>query len=416
MGRDVILASEFGTSDAADAFIAAWAIPQFLAVIFGNALSGVIIPLHAEASRQQNDRHARKFLSEMLLISLGLMAAVTLLMIPLRDVLLPLVTSNFGPEKLAETERLWMIMLPATFVFALSTVWSGMLNTDDRFGLAAISPALIPLFTIGALWIYPQGGITSPAVGFVIGSIVQVIWLLWGLRRNNLVVLPTWHGGLTETRLAMNQFVPYIANGVVFGGVGIVDQAMAATLGQGSLAVLNYANKIVLPVLAIGSAALATVVYPRFSRLVAERNWTDLYSQVRTYCILTLVVTIPMMIGIVLFSETLIGLLFERGEFTAADTRKVAEVQAIYALMIPTYTLGTLLARVLNAMRATRYILIGSIVIFTFNIIADYIFKEWIGIRGIALATVLNYSLSFAYNAWLVRMLIVRFVSERRTL
>jgi putative peptidoglycan lipid II flippase len=191
---------------------------------------------------------------------------------------------------------------------------------------------------------------------------------------------------------------------------------MAATLGQGSLAVLNYANKIVLPVLAIGSAALATVVYPRFSRLVAERNWTDLYSQVRTYCILTLVVTIPMMIGIVLFSETLIGLLFERGEFTAADTRKVAEVQAIYALMIPTYTLGTLLARVLNAMRATRYILIGSIVIFTFNIIADYVFKEWIGIRGIALATVLNYSLSFAYNAWLVRMLIVRFVSERRTL
>ncbi|MDQ2683778.1 MAG: hypothetical protein M3Y37_09655, partial [Chloroflexota bacterium] len=170
MARDVVLASEFGTSDSADAFIAAFAIPQFMAVIFGNAFAGVIIPLHAEAQRQQDDAHARRFLSEMVLIGLVSMALVTLLLWPLRDLLLPLVTSNFGPEKLAETRELWLIMLPTTFLVAMGTLWSGMLNTDDRFGLAAISPALIPVFTIGALLFYPQGGIQSPAVGFVVGT------------------------------------------------------------------------------------------------------------------------------------------------------------------------------------------------------------------------------------------------------
>lgn len=408
MVRDVILASEFGTSDAADAFIAAWAIPQFLAVIFGNALAGVIIPLHAEARSRTGEPYSRRFLSEMLLLSILILAVVTVLLWPLRDALLPLVTSNFGPEKLEQTRELWTLMLPATFLFAMCTVWSGMLNTDDRFGLAAVSPTLIPVFTIAALWIYPEGGIRSPAVGFVIGTLVQAIWLLWGLRRNDLVVLPAWHGVLDETRMALNQFVPYIANGVVFGGVGVVDQAMAATLGQGSLAILSYGNKIVLPVLGIGSSALATVVYPRFSRLVAERKWERLNVQVRTYLGMTLLATLPVMFVLVMFSEPMIRLLFERGEFRPEDTIKVAEVQSIYALMVPTYTMAMLLSRVLNAMRATRYLLIGSSAVFVFNVIADYVFKEWIGIRGIALATALNYALSFVFNAWMVRRLIVR--------
>jgi putative peptidoglycan lipid II flippase len=281
-----------------------------------------------------------------------------------------------------------------------------MLNSDDRFGLAAFAPVLVPVCTIAALWIHPAGGITSPAVGFVIGTLAQVAWLLVGVRRSGLATLPAWHGGLPETRLAMRQFMPYVANGAVFGGIGVVDQAMAATLGQGSLAELNYANKLVMPVLAIGSAALATVVYPRFARLVAERDWRRLQRQAGTYIGLTLAASIPVAIAIIVLSPFLVGLLFERGQFNAADTEAVARVQAIYALMIPAYTVSLLLSRVLNAMRATRFVLIGSIVIFAFNVIADYLFKEWLGIKGIALATVGNYVLALAFNGYFLHRLI----------
>jgi Na+-driven multidrug efflux pump len=57
-------------------------------------------------------------------------------------------------------------------------------------------------------------------------------------------------------------------------------------------------------------------------------------------------------------------------------------------------------------MRATRYVLIGSIVVFAFNVIADYLFKEWLGIKGIALATVGNYVLALAFNGYFLRRLI----------
>ena len=406
MLRDVVLASRFGTSDSADAFIAAWAIPQFLAMIIGSAFAGVIIPLQAEARSRHGEAQSRRFLSEMLLLGLGGLLAITLLLIPLRGLLLPLVTSNFGPAKLTETRDLWMLMLPAVFLYAMSVVWAALLHTDDRFGLAAVAPVLIPVCTIAALWFYPAGGIKSPAVGFVIGCLAQVAALLWGLHRHRLDVLPTWHGGLPETRLALWQLLPFLANGVVFGGIGVVDQAMAATLGKGSLATLSYGNKIVLPILGIGSSALATVVYPRFSRLVADRQWEQLHRQVRGYLRWTLMATIPLTIAMLISSHWIVRLLLERGEFTAADTRAVSDLQMIFALMIPAYTVSQLLSSAINAMRATRLILIGSVFIATFNIVADYFFKEWIGIKGIALATVLNYTLALAINVYLVRRLI----------
>jgi len=412
MVRDVILASEFGTSDAADAFIAAWALPQMLAGITGSALAGVIVPWHAEAHRQGGDERARRFLSEITIIAGIALALLTLLLLPLRDLLLPLLTSSFGPEKLAQTERLWALMLPAVFLYAMIMGLSAVLNTSDRFTLPAALPLIVPLTTIGALWVYPQGGIEAPAAGFVIGNLFHGGGLLWGLHQHDMDIIPSWHGGLTETKGALVQVAPFLANGIVFDGIGIVDQAMAATLGQGNLATLSYGNKLIIPVLSIGSMALATVVYPRFSRMVAAGEWDRLYRQVRIYLGFILMATIPAMIACVLLSSTIVRVLFERGAFTAADTAAVSDVQATYALMIPAYVISLFLSRVLNAMRATRIIVIGSVGIFVVNLICDYLFKEWIGVWGIALATVINYLIALAFNAYVFRRLMTARLAE----
>ena len=118
------------------------------------------------------------------------------------------------------------------------------------------------------------------------------------------------------------------------------------------------------------------------------------------------------MIACVLLSTTIVRFLFERGAFTAADTAAVSSVQATYALMIPAYVISLFLSRVLNAMRATRIIVIGSVGIFVVNLICDYLFKEWIGVRGIALATVINYLIALAFNAYVFRRLMTARLAE----
>ena len=406
MGRDVVLASEFGTGDAVEAFLAAWAIPQFLAGITGSAFAGVAIPLQARAQARGGEAESGRFLSELLLISVAAMAVLTALMVPARGLLLPLATSSFSPEKLALTERLWLIMLPGLFLYALILLWQAVLNTRRRFGLAALSPVVVPAATIGALLLFPGAGIEAPAVGFVVGMALQGGLLLEGMRRAGMVVWPRWHGGLAETRTAVGEFAPYLANGTLFGGLGVVDQAMAATLGSGSLATLSYGNKLVLPILGISSSALATAVYPQFARMVAEEQWRELRDAARRYTTLILAATVPATVAVVVLSPWIVRLVFERGAFNASDSDAVASVQAMYALIIPMYTVAHLLSRVINAMSATKYMAIGSAFIFAFNVGADYLFKGWLGIEGIALATVFNFGLSLALNVWLLRRLL----------
>ena len=406
MARDVVLASEFGTGDAVEAFLAAWAIPQFLAAITGSAFSGVAIPLQAAARARGGAVRAKRSLSELLLISVVGMALLTALLVPARAVLLPLTTSSFGPEKTALAERLWLVMLPGVFLYALIMLWQAILNSQRRFGLAAASPVVVPLTTICALLLAPGAGITAPAVGFIMGLALQAVLLLEGMRRAELIIWPRWHGGMIETRAAAAQLTPYVANGVMWGGLGVVDQAMATTLGPGNLAILSYGNKLVLPILGVSSSALATAVYPQFARMVAEERWRELRTAAKRYSALILAATVPATAVVIGLSPWIVRAVYERGAFDARDSAAVASVQAMYALIIPMYTVSHLLSRMINAMAATKYMAIGSAVIFGFNVAADYWLKGWLGIEGIALATVCNFGLSMALNMWLLRRLL----------
>jgi putative peptidoglycan lipid II flippase len=331
---------------------------------------------------------------------------MTAILAGLPGLILPYLTSGFDADKLELAHRLWLIMLPAAFMTGLSSIWSGMLNAGNRFGLAALSPIAAPIASALGLVLVPGRAVDAMAVGFVLGCLIQLLALGWELRRHGIRGLPGWHGGLPETRSLFRISLPLIGNGIVFGGLPLVDTAMAATLGDRQLAILSYGNRLILPIMGISSAALATVVFPFFSRLVAEGDWRGLQRTLTTYTRLILLASIPFTVALVLMSGSVVQALYERGEFTAADTAAVARVQAVLALMVPAYALGVLYARVLISLRKTQLMLISSVIVFVANVIGDLVLKEWIGIEGIALATVVNYGLQLAITWWICRQLL----------
>src|ERR1700712_3258550 len=105
---------------------------------------------------------------------------------------------------------------------------------------------------------------------------------------------------------------------------------------------------------------------------------------------------------IIIFSEHAVRLLFQRGEFTAHDTRQVALVQSVYAIIIPIECLAVMMSRVVVSLRSNKAMLYGSLGIFAFNIAADYLFKQQFGVQGIVVATVMNQTISliFLYILW----------------
>ncbi len=400
--REMLVAARLGTSDVVEAYIIAWAFPGFIAQIVSNAIVGSLLPLHATARARRGEEEGSRMFAEATLIHLVVLALVTAVLALTPGLLLPLLAAEFDAEKIALAERLWRVMLPNVALTGIITLWSGMLNAGDRFGLAAASPAVVPVVSGAMLLALPSRPADALAFGFLLGNVTQLAMLVVELRRHRVRFLPGWFGGLPETRQLHRQFFPLIANGVVFGGLVLVDQAMAATLGDRNVAILSYANKLVLPVLGISSAALATTVLPYFSRLAAEGDWQALRHALRVYTRLIVALAVPVTIAIVLLSEPIVRVLFQRGEFSAADTADVAAVQATFALAIPFYTIAVLYSRLVVSLQLSHVMLIGSSAVFVINVIGDYLFKSWIGVQGIALASVVNYVVQCAYLVFVV--------------
>jgi putative peptidoglycan lipid II flippase len=409
MVREVLVAAKLGTGDAAEAYIAAWVIPGFVSLLISDVITSCLLPLHASARAERDDTAADRVYAEILLLGVGLLGASTVVLALIPRFLLSILASNFGPEKLALAERLWLIMLPAVFLGGLSTIWSSILNAENRFGLAAASPIAAPILSGLGLVLAPHHAVDALAIGFVGGYLVQVTVLAREMRRHRLRLIPAWFGGLPETRGLGRQFFSLAANNVVFNGLPLVDTAMAATLGNHQLAILSYGGRIVLPILSIIGIALGTVVFPYFSRLVAQKDWRGLQRALSGYFRLILITAVPLAIVLILLSGETVRLLFQRGEFTAADTTAVSRVQAAFALMIPCYTLALVYSRVLGSLRKSQLMLLVSIIVFFVNLIGDYLFKELIGIEGIALATVVNYTI----QATVIVLLCRRLLDER---
>jgi putative peptidoglycan lipid II flippase len=188
-----------------------------------------------------------------------------------------------------------------------------------------------------------------------------------------------------------------IAGAFLMCSTGLVDQSMAAMLPSGSVASLNYGNRIISLPITIANTALSTAVIPYFSKMVAREDWTSVRHTLKQYLGLIFALSIPLTGLIILFSEPIVQILLQRGSFTASDARLVAQIQAGYAFQIPFYIASVLVVRLISAMRYNQILMWGSAGNLIANIGLNYLFMQWLGVSGIALSTSGVYLFSFLF-------------------
>lgn len=168
-------------------------------------------------------------------------------------------------------------------------------------------------------------------------------------------------------------------------------------LDPGSVSALGYGNKLTAVLLGIGATAVGTAFLPHFSSMAAAGDWTGMRQTLLSYMGLMLVVTIPLIACLIYLSEPLVGVLFQRGAFNAADTQVVAQVQAAYLLQVPFYLIGMLFVRCVTALRSTQVMVWGNIINLMACIVLTYAFMRLFGVVGIALATSAMYGVSCVF-------------------
>lgn len=395
--KELAIAWRFGTGDTIDAFLIAFLIPSFIINVVAGSFNAALIPTYIQVREQEGKKAAQKLFCNTTFLNLALLGTTTILTLVSAPAYLPLIASGFSPQKLDFTFNLLVAIAPVVLLSGMITMWGAVLNAGERFALAALSPLMTPTITVVLLLVAQSWGIYAVVAGLVFGAALEMLLLGAALYRQGISLRPKWYGFDAHLRQVADQYAPAIAGAFLMCSTSLVDQSMAAMLSPGSVAALNYGNKFIVLPTGITATALGTAVIPYFSQMVAYSNWTSLNSTIKHYLRLIFFITVPLTILIIISSELIVQILFQRGSFTASDTELVSQIQSLYAIQIPFYVGSSLLVNLIRAMRKNHVLMWVSAFNLGFNILFNYVFMQWIGIKGIALSTSGVYLFSFFY-------------------
>lgn len=404
VARDLVLAAWFGTGHVVDAFLIALLTPLLLVNIVAASFNIAFIPAFIRRREREGPAAAQQLFSRAMGWIVSLLFGVTLLLALTAPYVVFWLASGFSPEKLALTRTLFYWLLPIILVNGLATIWGAVLNSDERFALPALSPILIPLAAIGALMVYRRdGGILALAVGTMAGHTLEAAVLGMALHQRGIRLWPLWGAMNSDLRRLSAQYWPMVGGALLMNSASFASQAMAAMLAPGSVAALGYGNKVTTLILTLGATAIATPILPYFSQQVSRRDWSALRHTFHFYSRLIFAVATPVVLILILFSEPLVRLIFQRGAFSAADTARVARIQSLYLLQTPFYIIVMMGTRLLSSLAKNHVLMAIFAINLLITVLGNYVLMTWMGVSGIALATSVAFFVLSSLMYWAIK-------------
>lgn len=347
--RDIVIARLFGADAATDAFFVAFRIPNFFRRLSAEgAFTQAFIPVLSEY-RQQGDMTAlRDLVGHVAGVLGGMLLVFTTLGVAAAPLVILLFAPGFNePERFELATRMLRFTFPYLFFISLVALAAGIMNTFQRFAIAAITPVWLNLCLIAAaLWLAPYADppVMALAWGALIAGIVQLLFQFPFLAHLNLLPRPRWRWRHEGVRRILRLMLPALLGTSVMQINLLIDTMIASMLVVGSVSWLYYADRLVEFPLGIFGIAIATVILPSLSDKHAARDGAAFSRNLDWGLRLVLLIGVPAFIGLALLSESLMAALFQYGKFSTNDARMSAYALIAYALGLPAFMLVKILA------------------------------------------------------------------------
>ena len=411
--RDQVLAFYFGAGDANDAFRVASRIPNLVRDLFAEgAMSAAFVPTFTrQLTLHGRDRawHLASSVINALLIVTGVLVAAGIVF---AEPLVRLFASDFSevPGKLELTIYLTRIVFPFLTMVAVAAALMGMLNSLGYFFIPALSPAMFNVAVI------------------VISVTLIPIAPSLGLQPITIVALATLAGGLGQLAI---QWPPLIREGFRYrpvldvkdeglhrvlllmgpGTIGMaatqinvfVNTVLATGEGTGAVSWLDFAFRLMYLPIGLFGVSIATAATPAISRMVAEQDFARIRSTLANALGLMLFLNVPAAVGLIVLAQPIVAVIFEHGEFTAADTMATAAALQLYAIGLVGYSIVRIISPTFYALQRSRVpvmVSAGSVLV---NVALNLALVRMMGYRGLALGTSITAILNATVQLFLLR-------------
>ncbi len=401
--RDIFIAAFLGAGIFSDIFIIAFKLPNlFRRITAEGALTSAFLPIYSKLKEHKGDVFAFVYFKKILYqVSISLFVTMTIL-----QIIMPFVIYFLAPgfadnkevtSQIITLTRITIIFMPLISVASLLGVAT---NVSGRFWILAFTPIILNIFIIISCFLINDYWIIKSlplAIATVLAGLTQVVFIAimifkydifkyQGFKNNSLQkkndyyikikIIETW-----------KKFIPAAFGGGILQINLLVDTILASLLGFGSISYLYFADRIAQLPLGIIGIALGTTLLVSLSKSNANRDTNQFSKELIISIRIGLFFSIPAALVFINFSDLLIKVLFERGEFSFQETIQTSHALLAYALGVPAFIMLKSCQPAFLAEGNTKTPMYIGFILLILNIILSFSLMIFLKHAGIALAT-----------------------------
>ncbi len=388
--RDLFIANKLGISLQADIFFVALILPIFFENIAGIALrDGIIVDL----KEINNDASSEAKIRAQILYSsaITISALLSLVLVLSSSALISIIMPGWSTEQ--KNAALVPFLIANTLIF-IQTIYyfqTAILNLKGDFIAANWRPVFL---NITILFILLLSSKPSP-LELIIGMIfIQLIFII--LLHHRISALASIRFQITFYKLRGIQlygFIPLIIATIAQQLWIIIERWFASDMPSGTITLLTLSYRTVTIPQTLFSIAILAILYPIMARLWHKKQLESFAEILRRGQLILCLMIVPATVIFVIFPESVIQLLFERGEFDHIATEKSTPLFAAYAIGLPSLTLSLFWGRCLLSMGQNRYFYLVPILCLIVTIIISFILIDRYKVLGLALAPAIGNTL-----------------------
>jgi len=389
--RDILIAIFLGASIYADAFFVAFRLPNTFRRLFAEGtFNAAFIPSYTAVkieSKSSGKKFADNVLSSLLLILLFIVTIVEIFTPYLVYIIAPGFIENQLKFDLAV--ELTRITFPFLLFVSLSSFFAGILNSNNKFAAVAATPIILNLILILSLIVSYYLNLDFSrqlSYGVTFAGLVQLLFLVYVTLK---YYKPDFVLNLklnSKVKLFFRKLLPSILSSGVTQ-INILVGTIIASFQSGAVSYLYYADRVYQINLAIAGIAVGTVSLPVLSRAFKTKNLKKISNIQNKSFELSLLLSIPASLGLILASEEIVNALFGYGSFSKDDVALTAEALKYFGFGVPAFALVKILSNFYFARDNTKTPFYISMFIVILNILISVSLFSKIGFIIIPIAT-----------------------------
>lgn len=402
--REAVIANELGVSNAADAVYLALTIPNIFQLVLGASVANALIPFLSKGKRKDNGK-LNPIFGNVIIYYILISVILSIIIIVFLDYVVLILAPELNQITKEFTKSLILILLPASILIGVSAIFRQVLQMEEKVIISNVGQLILNTIVIATMFLLSSkmSAAYSLVFGMVLGSLITILLQYYYLNKIGYRIRKTKH--VKEAKGIFAVSFTIMLGLLVDQLYNISNRIIASGLTEGSIAALSYGERVIQLPLGIVAQSLGIVIFPMLALYASSRDTMNLNELLHRSLKIILLISIPISIIIFIFNESIITILFGRGEFDTAAINFTSIALKMFAFMLLGQSVMMILTRFYYAIQKPKIPLYTVCITIILNVILSYSLRGIYGHAGIAFSN----TISMTVNAFLLIIILRRY-------